>query len=85
MLPIGVGWNSVVHAHDFNHIVLDLRPTAARYEGGSQNMVGVLALGASLQLLARLGLSCRESPIAARVLEITDFACQRLAEVGRMW
>ena len=80
--PIGVGWNSVVHAHDFNHIALDLRPTAVRYEGGSQNMVGVLALGASLQLLARMGLSCRESPIAARVLEITDFACQRLAEVG---
>ncbi len=59
--PIGVGWNSVVHAHDFSHIALDLRPTAVRYEGGSQNMVGVLALGASLQLLARMGLSCRES------------------------
>jgi cysteine desulfurase/selenocysteine lyase len=80
--PIGVGWNSVVHAHDFGHIALDLRPNAVRYEGGSQNMMGVLALGASLQLLARMGLSCRESPIAARVLEITDFACQRLADVG---
>jgi len=80
--PLGVGWNSVVHAHDFQRIALDLRPTAARYEGGSQNMVGVLALGASLQLLARMGLSCRESPVAARVLEVTDLACQRLTDVG---
>ncbi|MHB8956831.1 MAG: aminotransferase class V-fold PLP-dependent enzyme [Pirellulaceae bacterium] len=80
--PIGVGWNSVVHAHDFTHIALDLRPTAVRYEGGSQNMVGVLGLGASLALLERLGLSSGSSAVAARVLEVTDFACRRLEEVG---
>jgi cysteine desulfurase / selenocysteine lyase len=80
--PLGVGWNSVVHAHDFSHIALELRPTAVRYEGGSQNMVGVLALGASLQLLADLGLGPAISPVAARVLQVTDWACQRLTEVG---
>jgi selenocysteine lyase/cysteine desulfurase len=80
--PVGVGWNSVVHAHDFTHIALDLRPTAARYEGGSQNMVGVLALGASLGLLERMGLAGQQSAIAARVLEVTDFACDRLCAAG---
>ncbi len=80
--PIGVGWNSVVHSHDFTHIALDLRPAAVRYEGGSQNMVGVLALGASLQLLADMGLSSATSAIAERVLEVTDVACQRLTEAG---
>ncbi len=80
--PLGVGWNSVVHAHDFHRIALDLRPTAERYEGGSQNMVGVLALGASLELLTRMGLSHDTSPLAQRVLEVTDLACQRLEEVG---
>jgi len=80
--PLGVGWNSVVHAHDFNRIALDVRPQVARYEGGSQNMVGVLALGASLQLLAEFGLASHSSDIAARVLEVTDVACERLEEAG---
>src|SRR4030067_100565 len=53
--PIGVGWHSVVHAHDFTHIELKLKPSAARYEGGSQNMVGMIGLGESLRLLTGLG------------------------------
>ena len=80
--PIGVGWNSVVHAHDFSRIALDLRPTAARYEGGSQNMVGVLAMGASLELLAGLGLGRDGSAVADRVLAVTDLTCQRLEQAG---
>jgi selenocysteine lyase/cysteine desulfurase len=80
--PLGVGWNSVVHAHDFARIDLNLRPTAARYEGGSQNMCGVLALGASLKMLAQFGLGPDQSPLAQRVLEITDLACDRLASLG---
>jgi cysteine desulfurase/selenocysteine lyase len=80
--PLGVGWHSVVHSHDFAKLEYELRPTAARYEGGSQNMSGVLALGASLQLLADFGLSSESSPIADRVLEMTDLICQRLEEIG---
>lgn len=80
--PLNVGWNSVVHAHDFGHIELNLKPAAARYEGGTQNMVGVLALGASLDLLARMGLSSSESAIARRVLSITDYACEKLSALG---
>jgi selenocysteine lyase/cysteine desulfurase len=41
--PLSVGWNSVVGAHDFGRIDLDLRPDAARYEGGSRNMAGLAA------------------------------------------
>jgi selenocysteine lyase/cysteine desulfurase len=80
--PLGVGWNSVVQQYDFSHIELNLRDNAARYEGGSQNMVGLLALGASLDMLASFGLTSRESLIAERVLSITDLACERLREVG---
>jgi selenocysteine lyase/cysteine desulfurase len=80
--PIGVGWNSVCQSHDFSHIALELRPTARRYEGGSQNMVGVLALGASLRLLADMGLSPQRSRVAERVLAITDHACDQLAQAG---
>jgi cysteine desulfurase/selenocysteine lyase len=76
--PIGVGWHSVMPGQDYTHIELKLRPTAARYEGGSQNNAGMLALGASLELLAGLGIGM----VAAAVLDITDRACERLTEIG---
>lgn len=76
--PLGVGWSSVQNSHDYSHIELRLKPTAARYEGGTMNTAGFLALGASLDLLMQYG----QASIAERILEITDFACQRLTEVG---
>ncbi|NIP87018.1 MAG: aminotransferase class V-fold PLP-dependent enzyme, partial [Planctomycetales bacterium] len=76
--PWGVGWHSVVGEHDFDHIRLELKPTAARFEGGSENVIGNLALGASLELLSSLGVA----HLAARILQLTDLACQRLSEAG---
>lgn len=76
--PIGPGWHSVRPGQDYTHIELNLRPTAARYEGGSQNNAGFLALGASLKLLEDLGID----NIAAAILDITDRACDRLREIG---
>jgi selenocysteine lyase/cysteine desulfurase len=76
--PIGVGWHSVPASQDFTHIELNLRPTAARYEGGSQNNAGMLALGASLKLLRGCGIDA----VAASILDITERACQRLGEIG---
>ncbi len=76
--PIGVGWQSVVHSQDFSRIELDLKPTAARYEGGSHNMAGFLALGASLRLLLSLGIE----NVAEAILEFTDLACERLQTLG---
>lgn len=80
--PINVGWNSVAQGSDYSRIELKLRDSAARYEGGSQNMVGILGLGASLQLLTSFGLGPRESAISQRVLEITNLACAELANSG---
>lgn len=80
--PVGVGWNSVVQGHDFGRVELNLKPSAARFEGGSMNMVGFFALGASLELLAGCGLAADASPLAERVLAITDLACQRLEKIG---
>lgn len=76
--PFGVGWHSVPSTQDFTHIELNLRPTAARYEGGSQNNAGMLGLGASLNLL----MDCGIDAVAAAILEITDRACERLAAIG---
>ena len=54
------------------------QPTAARYEGGSENMAGMLGLGASLDLLLDLGME----DVSAAILDITDRACERLREAG---
>jgi len=75
---VGIGWNSVVHEHDFHRIELVLKDTAQRYEGGSQNSGGLIALGASLELLSQLGMEA----ISGRVLELTDLACRRLEAMG---
>ena len=80
--PMQVGWNSVVRRYDYDHIHLDLRPEASRYEGGSMNMVGFIALGESLSLLTRLGLSSQVSTIADQVIQITETAVERLERAG---
>jgi selenocysteine lyase/cysteine desulfurase len=80
--PLGVGWNSVVHKHDYSHIEFELRESAARYEGGSQNMSGLLAFGASLDMLSAFGVTPQQSPIADQVVAIADLACQRLETIG---
>ena len=80
--PINVGWNSVTQGNDYSRIEFNLRPTAARYEGGSQNLVGGLALSASLKLLESFGAGPHDSAIGRRVLEVTDLACERLLAAG---
>jgi selenocysteine lyase/cysteine desulfurase len=78
--PLGIGWSSVVHAHDFSRIELTLKDAAARYEGGSPNTAGMLALAASMKLLAQFG----PRKLAERILEISDLACLRLNQIGAL-
>jgi selenocysteine lyase/cysteine desulfurase len=80
--PTGLGWNSTVQHYDSGVVELNLRPTAARFEGGSQNMIGFHALGASLDLLADCGLSPTQSPVSDAVLDITRHAIERLDRIG---
>jgi selenocysteine lyase/cysteine desulfurase len=80
--PLNCGWNSVIASHDYTRIELNLRDACSRYEGGTQNVAGMIGLGASLDLLAGLGLAPHASPIADQVLAVTDYACQRLAALG---
>src|SRR5262249_27929265 len=76
--PVGVGWNSVVDDTDFDKTDLRLKPDAGRWEGGSLNVGGVAALGASLGLLLELGVDA----VAARVLGLTAPLCERAARAG---
>jgi cysteine desulfurase/selenocysteine lyase len=80
--PIGVGWNSVKKRSDYSQVKYDLRDDAARYEGGSPNMMGIHGLGASLDLLTGTGVTPQRSPVADRVLQIADYAATRVQAVG---
>ncbi len=76
--PHGVGWHSVVNTQEFSKIDLNFHPTAARFEGGTANMPGMHAFGASLNLLQ----SFEPGSVAASVLDITDYLCEKLKQIG---
>ena len=80
--PLGVGWSSVQRAHDFGTLDWTPRHQARRYEGGSVNMSGILALGASLQFLTDLGTGPSTSDIGDRVVNVTSDAATRLTDAG---
>lgn len=76
--PVGIGWNSVIDSRNFNHVELRLKPHAGRWESGSLNVGGILALGASMELLLATGIEA----IAERVLQLTDYLCERAQHAG---
>ncbi len=76
--PLALGWNSVQQGNDYSRIELNVKNTAARYEGGSYNVAGFVGLAASLELLVGYG----SVAISQRLLAVTDEACQRLAALG---
>jgi selenocysteine lyase/cysteine desulfurase len=76
--PVGVGWNSVVGANEFARIDFRLKPHAGRWESGTLNFGGVLALGASLELLLGVGVPA----LTERVLALTDELCDKARRIG---
>jgi selenocysteine lyase/cysteine desulfurase len=63
--PIGVGWHSVVGSFNSPANEFRLKPNAQRWEGGSFNMPGLQALGASVSLFLELG----PEAVSRRILE----------------
>jgi cysteine desulfurase / selenocysteine lyase len=73
-----VGWMNVTSALDYGHYDFTLRQDAKRFECGSYNIPGVLALGAALELILEIGLPT----ITARTLALTDQLAAGLAAKG---
>lgn len=53
--PLMVGWMNVVNAQEYGNYDYTLRPDAGRFECGTYNVPGLLALKASLEMLLALG------------------------------
>lgn len=82
LAPIMVGWNSLEDGFKFDSNSSTLKLSAARYEGGSTNMVGMLALEASLDLLLSCGTNLHDSPIALAIMENVRDLNEKLASAG---
>ena len=57
------GWHMVEHQHDFDTRTWQPATSARRFECGSNNMLGIHALSASLSLLEELGIATVEQRI----------------------
>jgi cysteine desulfurase/selenocysteine lyase len=73
-----IGWWNVVNAQEYGSYDFTLRPDAVRFECGTYNIPGVLALGASLQLLLDVGID----RVSRRVLALTQLLCDGLTQKG---
>ncbi len=79
--PNLLGWNSLADG-GFDPKSTVIKSNAARYEGGSYNMAGLLALEASLAMLLRFGANQTDSPIASAILENVESISQQLKRRG---
>jgi selenocysteine lyase/cysteine desulfurase len=74
----GVGWHSVIGSYNSSENRFHLKPSAARFEGGSPNIVGLFAFGASLGLFLELG----PELVSERILDRADTLRETAVSVG---
>lgn len=72
------GWRDVANIWNFLDYEQPLAPGAARFEGGTQNFLGIAALDASMSVLGEAGVA----RIAAHVLALTDRLVEGLRARG---
>lgn len=78
-----MGWSSVVGSYQFkSDSTMQLKPSAARFEGGSANMMGLIALKASLELFWEVAQTEGADAIERRVLELHSYAKDCLKSRG---
>lgn len=76
--PNVVGWMNMVDASNYGDYRFEFQPDARRFEPGSWNIPGIVALGASLDLLLSVGID----EVWSRVKALTDRLCAGLADKG---
>jgi cysteine desulfurase / selenocysteine lyase len=76
--PSLIGWKSVKSEFDFDHPDFSLKSDASRFEEGSMNMLGIFALGATLDLLFEAGIERVEE----HVLSLGDLIIQEAEPRG---
>ena len=73
-----IGWMNVIDAQNYGNYDLTLRSDAKRFECGSYNIPGILAMNASMKLIEEIGIDL----ISKRVLALTDALVEGLKRKG---
>jgi cysteine desulfurase/selenocysteine lyase len=76
--PLTIGWMNVTNAMDYGNYDYTLKPDAGRFECGSYNVPGLLALKASVELLTEVGVDA----VANRLKDLTDHFINRVSQRG---
>jgi len=76
--PPLIGWKSMQNEFDFDNPAFHLKPDALRFEEGSMNHLGILGLGAAIELLFEVGIGNIED----RVLDLGDLIIQEAEKRG---
>jgi len=76
--PLSVGWLSVINPTHYGDINYTLKPDAGRYECGTYNVPGLLAMKASLELLHSIGIDA----ISKRIRHLTGYVVNGLKPKG---
>lgn len=76
--PIHSGWRSMRKMFDWKELELDFAAGAKRFESGTLNAYGIVALGGALEIFLEIGAAALES----RVLVLADRAAAGLADLG---
>lgn len=76
--PLEPGWNSVRHREDWDNLDLVFDDSARRLEGGMPNIMGIAALGASIDLLLTAGVPA----IWSHIDHLCNLVCDGLAAIG---
>jgi len=79
--PPLIGWKGVKNAYDFDCRALRLKDNAQRFEEGSPNTIGIIALGAALELLLEVGTSSIADAVLALGALIIEMAEKRGLEI----
>ncbi|MEW5820904.1 MAG: aminotransferase class V-fold PLP-dependent enzyme [Cyanobacteriota bacterium] len=78
LFPSSLGWKSVKDPLCFTSINFELHESARKFEEGSLNMMGIVALGASLNLFNSVGME----KIERKILYLTRLALEALKKRG---
>src|SRR5436853_6235141 len=76
--PARSGWRSTRDIFQWADYDLTWAEGAKRFESGTLNVYGIVALGGSLEVLGEAG----AGPVGGRVLALTERAAQGLADLG---